>query len=75
MKVSEYQINAVIKTYIKNSKEKLTDYRNKANRNNIKDAIDISETGKKMYYEKIKNQSIHKMQAQMSLGEENMLIP
>lgn len=69
MKVSEYQINAVIKTYVKNSKERLSNHQ-ETDKRDMGDVVNISEAGKRILYERMRNHLMHRMQTEIPFKKE-----
>ena len=71
MKVSEYQINSVIKTYIKNNKDRLSGITQAAEgHNGPEDDVNISDAGKRILYERMRNQVMDRAHKENGLNEQ-----
>jgi hypothetical protein len=68
MKVSEYQMNLVIKTYLKNNKDRTTNISQLSDQHNIDDAVNISDEGKTILFERMGKQLKDRVREQASLN-------
>ena len=66
MKINEHQVGTVIKTYLKNRKDKLTTASTFAEGREINDNVHVSDEGKKVLFERMGKHVVEKAKNELS---------
>ena len=67
MTVSTSQVSAVIRTYLKNTKDKIEKVSNPSmNQDDVRDEVTVSDDAKKILFERISKRVVEKLKSEMA---------
>jgi len=66
MTITDHQVGAVIRTYLKNKRDTLTNVKSSSGDRDVKDQVSVSEEGKRILFERMGKRVAEKAQADVS---------
>jgi hypothetical protein len=66
MTITDHQVGAVIRTYLKNKRDTLTNVVSSSRDHDVKDEVSVSDEGKRILFERMGKRIAEKAQAEIS---------